>query len=79
LKSAKKGTKVERRKIEKVNQFGFNITYIEMSQEISLCSYLKQTKLSFLFFYKIREQEVLPGGVLVPVGGGRRWRKGMGG
>jgi hypothetical protein len=40
--------------------------YMEMSQENSLCSYLKQTKMSFFSFYKIREQEakqVLPGRV----------------
>jgi hypothetical protein len=32
--------------------------HMEMSQENSLYSYFKQTKLSFFFFYKIREQEV---------------------
>jgi hypothetical protein len=31
--------------------------YMEMSQGNSLCSYLKSTKLSFFFFYKIVEQE----------------------
>jgi hypothetical protein len=31
--------------------------YLEMLQGNSLSSYLKQTKMSFLFFYKIREQE----------------------
>jgi hypothetical protein len=33
---------------------------MEMAQEDSLCSYLKQAKMSFcfsFFFYKIREQE----------------------
>jgi hypothetical protein len=30
---------------------------MEVPQENSLCSYLKEAKLSFLFFYKIREQE----------------------
>jgi hypothetical protein len=31
--------------------------YMEMSQGNSLCSYIKQTIMSFFFFYKIREQE----------------------
>jgi hypothetical protein len=31
--------------------------YMEMSQGNSLCSYFKQTKISFFFFYKIGEQE----------------------
>jgi hypothetical protein len=46
---------------------------MEMSQENSLCNYLKQTKMSFIFpfFCKIGEGEVLPGGV-EPVRGGRR-------
>jgi hypothetical protein len=47
--------------------------YMEMSQGNSLCSYLKQTKMSFFFIYKIIEQEggTGPGlGVrVVPVGG----------
>jgi hypothetical protein len=30
---------------------------MEMSQGNYLCSYLKQTKISFFFFYKIGEQE----------------------
>jgi hypothetical protein len=30
---------------------------MEMSQGNSLCNYLKQTKMSFFFFYKIGEQE----------------------
>jgi hypothetical protein len=30
---------------------------MEMSQGNSLCSYLKQTKMPFFFFYKIREWE----------------------
>jgi hypothetical protein len=55
-----------------------------MSQGNSPCSYLKQTKMSFLFsFTKLenrKAEEVLPcvGGV-VPVGEGRRWGKGEGG
>jgi hypothetical protein len=50
----------------------------------SLCSYLKQTKISFLFsfFCKIGEQK---GGTgpegggerMIPVGGRRRWREGV--
>jgi hypothetical protein len=43
---------VERRKIEEIIHI-----HIEMSQGNSLCSYLKQTKLSFFSFYKIGEQE----------------------
>jgi hypothetical protein len=31
--------------------------YMEMSQGNSLCSYLKQAKMSFFFFYKIGGQE----------------------
>jgi hypothetical protein len=52
-------------------------THMEMSQGNSLCSYLKQAKMCFLFlsffFYKIREQ-VLPrdGGVVVGTSGRRR-------
>jgi hypothetical protein len=38
---------------------------METSQGNSLCSYLKQTKMSIFFFYKIREQEGRTG----PVGG----------
>jgi hypothetical protein len=30
---------------------------MEMSQGNSLCSYLKQTRMSFFFIYKIGEQE----------------------
>jgi hypothetical protein len=30
---------------------------MKMSQEKPMYSYLKQTKMSFFFFYKIREQE----------------------
>jgi hypothetical protein len=51
--------------------------YMEISQGNSLCSYLKQTKISFFFFYKIREQKGRMGSSwgLVPVLGedvGRR-------
>jgi hypothetical protein len=37
--------------MEEMNQFElyYIYTYIEMSQENSLCSYLKQTKMSFFF------------------------------
>jgi hypothetical protein len=43
---------------------------MEMSLENSLYSYLKQTKISFFFFYKIREQKGRTGLVwgLIPVG-----------
>jgi hypothetical protein len=47
---------------------------MEMSQGNFLCDYLKQTKMSFFFFYKIGEQVL--SGELVPVGGGRMWGKG---
>jgi hypothetical protein len=40
--------------------------YMEMSQGNALCNYLKQTKMSVFFFYKIREQEGRTG----PVWGG---------
>jgi hypothetical protein len=50
---------------------------MKISQGNSLCSYLKQTKMSFFFFHKIREQEdgTDPAwtGCGVPVGGGRLW------
>jgi hypothetical protein len=50
---------------------------MEMSQGNSLCSYLKQTKMSIFFFYKIREQEGRTGPVwrLVPVGRRNMWGK----
>jgi hypothetical protein len=59
--------------------------YMEVSQGNSLCSYLKQAKISVLFFfYKIVEQKGRTGpalgrGVLLPVGGLKRWGKGTGG
>jgi hypothetical protein len=45
--------------------------YVEMSQGNSLCSYFKQTKMSFFSFYKIRKQEggMCPAWALVAVGG----------
>jgi hypothetical protein len=43
--------------------------YMERSQCNTLCSYLKQTKMSF-FFKNRKTKQVLLGG-LVPVGGGR--------
>jgi hypothetical protein len=46
---------------------------MEAPQGNSLCSYLKQAKISFFFFYKIGEQEGRTGHAwegLVPVGGG---------
>jgi hypothetical protein len=54
---------------------------MEVPQGNSLCSYLKQTKMSFFSFTKSenrRMEQVLPGG-LVSVGGGKRWGKGVGG
>jgi hypothetical protein len=55
--------------------------YMEMSQGNSLYSYLQQTKMSFFFFYKIREQEGRRGPAwgLVPVADGRMQGKGVGG
>jgi hypothetical protein len=41
-----------------MNQFRVIMhVYKKMSQGKSLCSYLKQIKMSFFFFYKNREQE----------------------
>jgi hypothetical protein len=54
---------------------------MEMSQGNPLYRYLKQTKMSFFFFfYKTREQEGRTGPVwgLVPVGVGRMWEKSVG-
>jgi hypothetical protein len=54
---------------------------MEMSQGNSLCNYLKETKMSFFSFTKLenrRVEQVLLGG-LAPVGGGKRWGKGVGG
>jgi hypothetical protein len=51
---------------------------MEMSQGNSLCSYLKQTKIPFFFFYKIREQNRSSLRELAPVERGRQWEKGMG-
>jgi hypothetical protein len=48
--------------------------YIEMSQGKSLCSYLKQTKMSFFSFTKSenrKAEQILGGGGLLPVGGGK--------
>jgi hypothetical protein len=52
-----------------------------MSQENSLYSYLKRTKMSFFYFYKIKEQEGRTGPVWGTGINGREWRygKGMGG
>jgi hypothetical protein len=36
---------------------------VEISQESSLCSYLKQTKMPFSSFIKLENRKVLPGGV----------------
>jgi hypothetical protein len=52
---------------------------MKMLQENSLCSYLKQIKMSFFFFYKMgggQNRSCLRG--LVKVGGGKRWEKGVG-
>jgi hypothetical protein len=50
---------------------------MDVPQGNFLCSYLKQVKVSFFFFYKIREQEGRRGpfGGLVPVGVRRKWGK----
>jgi hypothetical protein len=46
---------------------------MEMSQGNFLCSYLKQTKMSFFFlFYKIREQKGRTDPIL-GIGTNRRW------
>jgi hypothetical protein len=47
-----KETKVERRKIEEINQLQVIIhMYMEMLQGNSLCNHLKQTKMSFFFSF----------------------------
>jgi hypothetical protein len=76
----KKGTKVERRKIEEPNQAIIHM-YMELPQENSLCNYLKHAKCYFFFlsFAKSenkREEQVLPGR-LIKVGVVRRWGKGI--
>jgi hypothetical protein len=74
LNHHKKGINVERRKIELMNQFRVIIhMYMEMSQGNSMYSYLKQTKMLFFFFYKIREGGVIP--VLGEEGVGKGCRK----
>jgi hypothetical protein len=53
---------------------------MELPQGNSLCSYLKQTKMSFFSFAKSenkRAEQVLSGG-LGPVRGERRWGKDVG-
>jgi hypothetical protein len=59
---------VERRKVKDMNQFRLYLLYLciyIMSQGNSLCSYIKQTKTSFLFpFTKLenrRVEQVSPG------------------
>jgi hypothetical protein len=55
---------------------------MEMKKENSLSSYLKQAKVPFFFFYRIRKQESGTGPALwrlVPVERGKRWEKGIGG
>jgi hypothetical protein len=55
---------------------------MEIAQGNSLCSYLyqKQAKMSFFSSIKSetrREEQVLWGGELIPVGGERWWGKGV--
>jgi hypothetical protein len=73
-----------------MNQFWLQYTHIYIYIYIyiygnatgnSLCSYLKQAKISFFSFTKSenrRVEQVLLGG-LVPEGERRRWGKGVGG
>jgi hypothetical protein len=49
---------------------------MEVLQGNPLCSYLKQAKMSFFFFYKIREQVLLGVGGFIPVGAGKEVGKG---
>jgi hypothetical protein len=72
----KKEIKVERRKIEEMNQIG--LYYMEVPQGNFLCSYLKQPQMSFFSSFLIQNQwkgwcnrSCL--GMLVPVGVGRRF------
>jgi hypothetical protein len=50
---------------------------MEMSQENSLYSYVKQTKMSFFVLLLLSENRKQEQVFLVPVGGGRRWGKGV--
>jgi hypothetical protein len=52
--------------------------YVEVSQGNSLCSYLKQTKMSFFFFYKIGAQEGGTGELFGTSGRGQEVGKGRG-
>jgi hypothetical protein len=55
LRPHKKGTMVERRKIEEMNKFKIYIyIYMEKSQGHSLYSYVKQTKMSFFILQNQR-------------------------
>jgi hypothetical protein len=61
-----------------VKQSGYN-KYMEISQGNSLCSYLKQTKMSFFFLlqnWRTWEQNRSYGGRWYQLGVGRRWGKG---
>jgi hypothetical protein len=50
--------------------------YMNMSQGNSLGSYLKQTKMSFFSFTKLENRRAE---LVLPVGGGKRLKKGVGG
>jgi hypothetical protein len=55
---------------------------MKMLQGNTLCSYLKQTKVSLFFCTKLenkRVEQVLSGGLVPVVGGERMWEKGIGG
>jgi hypothetical protein len=54
---------------------------MEVPQGNSMCSYLKEAKMSLFFFYKLKNrkvEQVLPGWFGTS-GSERRWRKGIGG
>jgi hypothetical protein len=69
-----KGTKMERRKIEEMNQFGIIHTYMEMSQGNSLCNYLKQKLHFFMKTENSGTERTLSGGIGTS-GWGRMWRQ----
>jgi hypothetical protein len=74
----KRVTKVGKRKIEGMNQFGLSYIYTWKCQGNSLYSYLKQTKMYFFFFLQKTEnrklKQVLSGPLVSVVGGGYKER-----
>jgi hypothetical protein len=72
--------KVERRKIEEMNQFRFYIYIWKCHKKILCVAILNKQKCHFFSFTKSGGQNrVLFVGRLIPVGVEKRWRKDMGG